>query len=495
MSVESEEVRKSERIMRKLILNLATKICVCLLVVCAATSCNDNTASIGIYPVTDGITNSIGIYQLTSRSLKMDSVVANSTTSYLGNIVDPETNVTVEGEFAAQFYILENYAYPDKSLMVGDVDGVERRGVVQCDSAEVRLYFSDYYGDDNNPMKIEVYELDINNILSEDSIYYTDTDLMAYVAPDQEPLCSRVFTPMDYNLDQSELTSDTHTDNVRLMLDKEWGQRIMEKYYEDPSYFQDSYHFIRNVMPGMYFKTVNSEGTMLYVYVGNINIYFRYGDEELDTTYVGMSRFSATPEVIQTTHFSNGDMSTLIEDSSCTYLKTPAGICTELTLPVDEIFSGEHATDSVSLASLTLTRYNKEQNDYQLGTPSTLLMVRKQDYSSFFKNNEVSDSRTSYTTSFSSTYNTYTFDNICRLLAFCKHEKMNEAQKAGITEEEWAELHPDWNKVLLIPVVTSTNTSGSQVSVNHDMSLNSIRLVGGDTKIEMQVVYSKFYQE
>ncbi len=481
--------------MKKSILSLSKKLCVSLLVACVAVSCNDNTASIGIYPETDGITNSISIYQLTSRSVKMDSVVANSTVSYLGNIVDPETDVTVEGEFAAQFYVLEDYSYPNKNLMIGDVDGEEQRGIVQCDSAEVRLYFNDYYGDDNNPMKVEVYELDINNVLSEDSVYYTDMDLTAYIAPDQGPLCSRVFTPMDYNLSESELTSDSHSHNVRLMLDNEFGQRIMEKYYEDASYFQDSYHFIRNVMPGMFFKITNGEGTMLSVYVGNINVYFRYGDEELDTTYVGVSRFSATPEVIQTTHFTNGDMSSLIEDNSCTYLKTPAGICTEITLPIDEVFSGQHSTDSVSLASVTLTRYNKEQNDYQLDTPATLLMVRKQDYNSFFRNNEVSNSRTSYTTSFSSTYNTYTFDNICRLLAFCKHEKIEEAQKAGITEEEWATLHPDWNKVLLIPVVTSTNTSGSQVSVNHDMGLNSIRLVGGDTKIDMQVVYSKFYQE
>ncbi|MCD8285061.1 MAG: DUF4270 domain-containing protein, partial [Prevotellaceae bacterium] len=244
------------------------------------------------------------------------------------------------------------------------------------------------------------------------------------------------------------------------------------------------------------FTTSNGMGTMLSVYVGTCHVYFHYGDEEEeDSVYVGMSRFTATPEVIQTTHFSNGDMSKLIDDTSCTYLKTPAGICTEVTLPIDEVFSGEHSTDSVSLASVTLTRYNKEQNDYQLGTPSTLLMVRKADYSSFFRDKQVSDNRTSYTTSFSSTYNTYTFDNVCRLLAYCKHEKMNEAQKAGITEDEWAAQHPDWNKVLLIPVTTSSNTSGTEVSVDHDMSLGSIRLVGGDTKIDMQVVYSKFYQE
>ncbi len=476
-------------------MRLLYKLCFGLIVAYAVASCDDNTATIGIYPITDGITNSTSIYELTTRSLKMDSVVANSTVSYLGNITDPETGIDVSSEFAAQFYILEDYDLPKKSLMLGTVDGVEQSGVVQCDSAEVRLYFESYYGDDNNPTKVEIYELDINNILSEDSTYYTDMDLSTFVEPDAEPLCSRMFTPMDYNLSSTDLTSSTHSHNVRVMLDKEFGQRILEKYYEDPTNYKDSYHFIHNVFPGFYFKT-NGEGTMLYVYVSTCNLYFHYMDEaDEDSVYVGMARFAATPEVIQTTHFTNGNMDSLLDDNTCTYLKTPAGICTEITLPIDEIFSGEHATDSVSMASLTLTRYNKEQSDYQLGTPGTLLLVRKGDYSSFFEEGKVSDNRTSYTTDFSSTYNTYTFDNICRLLAYCKHEKMTEAANAGITEDEWAELNPDWNKMLLIPVTTSTNTSGSQVSVNHDLSLNSIRLVGGDTKLNMQIVFSKFYQE
>ncbi len=467
-----------------------------LLAALATASCDDNTATLGIYPETDGITNSTAIYQLTTRSLKMDSVVASSTVSSLGNIIDPETGVSVKADFAAQFYTFEDYEFPAKNLMIGEVDGKEQKGVVQCDSVEIRLYFDDYYGDGNNPMKLEVYELSQDNLLEEDSTYYTDLDLSQFLKDNAQPIASRVFTPLDYNLDESELTSSSHSHNVHIMLDRELGQRLMEKYYEDPSNYKDSYTFIRNVFPGLYFTTSNGIGTMLSVYVGTCNVYFHYGDEEEeDSVYVGMSRFTATPEVIQTTHFSNGDMSKLIDDTSCTYLKTPAGICTELTLPIDEVFSGEHSTDSVSLASVTLTRYNKEQNDYQLGTPSTLLMVRKADYGSFFRDKEVSDSRTSYTTSFSSTYNTYTFDNICRLLAYCKHEKINEAQKAGITEDEWAAQHPDWNKVLLIPVTTSSNTSGTEVSVNHDMSLGSIRLVGGDTKIDMQVVYSKFYQE
>ncbi len=461
------------------------------------TACDDNTSELGIYQEADGITNSSQIFEITTRSVLLDSVIATTATNYVGNITDPETGTDISADFAAQFFVFEDYNFPAKNLMLGrKSDGIEAQGIVQCDSCELRLYFNKYYGEGNNPMKLEVSLLDINNILNEDSTYYTDIDLTQYLPVGSSPLATRMFTPMDYNLDDATLTSSSHTHNVPISLPTSLGQEIMEKYYANPDNFKDSYHFIRNVFPGLYIRTSNGSGSMLSVSAGTLNLYYHYADDsDEDTTYVGLTRFAATPEVIQSTHFSNGNMNSLLADKSCTYLKTPAGICTEMTLPIDELFSGSHATDSISLASVTLTRYNKQQDNYQLGTPAELLMVRKQEAKAFFAEHRVSDSRTSFTTSFSSLYNTYTFSNICRLLAYCKHEKISEAAAQGITEEQWALQNPDWNKVLLIPVTTSSNTSGVQVSVTHDLGLGSIRLVGGSTPLKMQVIYSKFFQE
>lgn len=481
---------------------LRTAIVLPLLALMCFTACDDNTADIGIYPTTDGLTNSTGIFSLTTRSIPLDSVVAYSMTNYLGSITDPETGTDITADFAAQFYTFEDYRFPDLSLLVGeDEEGNTKRGIAQCDSIELRLYFDNYYGDDNNPMKLEVYELSAEKMLNEDSVYYTDLDLSQFLPQDARPLTSRVFTPKDYNVNEATQNTMGYSKNVRIVLPQSLGQHIMEKYVENKDYFRDSYHFIRNVFPGLYFRTSNGQGTMLSVYVGTINLYYRYGDkEEPDTVYSGITRFASTPEVIQTTRFNNEDMALLLQDSTWTYLKTPAGICTEMTLPIDTLFAGAHATDSISMASITFTRYNKPQDKYQLNTPGELLMVRKQDMRSFFLEHRVADNRTSYTTSFDKNYNTYTFNNICRLIAYCKHEKMEEVRKAQeedptMTEERWMEEHPDWDKVVLIPVVTSSNTNGSQVSVTHDLGLNSIRLVGGKTPLKMQVIYSKFYQE
>lgn len=476
---------------------LATLIALATLLIAG---CDDNTSTMGIPSKDEEVFPSYGTFLAYTHSEAMDSVLGNSTSSYLGSIDDPETGTRIRADFAAQFHTFENYSFPKFDLMFPD-DGVKRTtDSIRCDSVEVRLYFSNYYGAKNAPLKLEVYPLDKNNVLQEEEDYYTDTDLDQFVLPGSEPIATKVFTTEDYNLADAERNSATHADNVRIMLPDTVGSLIMRAYYDHPEYFKDSYTFIRKVCPGFLFKIRSGNGSMLSVDVSTLNIYFNFYDKvKRDSTCSALARFAATPEVIQSTRFSNDDMQSLVEEDDCTYLKTPAGIMTVAQLPINEIYQN-HETDSVSRAQLTFTRLNNTKPSTQsLGIPQSLLLVRKADATSFFKKRSVADSKTSYTTSYSSTYNTYTFNNICRLISLCRKEKLAGMKAENLTEQEWEQKHPDWNKVVLIPVSisTATDTNGEthQVSVTHDMSMNSIRLQGGpNTPIKMQVIYSRFKQ-
>lgn len=476
---------------------LATLIALATLLIAG---CDDNTSTMGIPSKDEEVFPSYGTFLAYTHSEAMDSVLGNSTSSYLGSIDDPETGTRIRADFAAQFHTFENYSFPKFDLMFPD-DGVKRTtDSIRCDSVEVRLYFSNYYGAKNAPLKLEVYPLDKNNVLQEEEDYYTDTDLDQFVLPGSEPIATKVFTTEDYNLADAERNSATHADNVRIMLPDTVGSLIMRAYYDHPEYFKDSYTFIRKVCPGFLFKIRSGNGSMLSVDVSTLNIYFNFYDKvKRDSTCSALARFAATPEVIQSTQFSNDDMQSLVEEDDCTYLKTPAGIMTVAQLPINEIYQN-HETDSVSRAQLTFTRLNNTKPSTQsLGIPQSLLLVRKADATSFFKKRSVADSKTSYTTSYSSTYNTYTFNNICRLISLCRKEKLAGMKAENLTEQEWEQKHPDWNKVVLIPVSisTATDTYGEthQVSVTHDMSMNSIRLQGGvNTPIKMQVIYSRFKQ-
>ena len=476
---------------------LATLIALATLLIAG---CDDNTSTMGIPSKDEEVFPSYGTFLAYTHSEAMDSVLGNSTSSYLGSIDDPETGTRIRADFAAQFHTFENYSFPKFDLMFPD-DGVKRTtDSIRCDSVEVRLYFSNYYVAKNAPLKLEVYPLDKNNVLQEEEDYYTDTDLDQFVLPGSEPIATKVFTTEDYNLADAERNSATHADNVRIMLPDTVGSLIMRAYYDHPEYFKDSYTFIRKVCPGFLFKIRSGNGSMLSVDVSTLNIYFNFYDKvKRDSTCSALARFAATPEVIQSTQFSNDDMQSLVEEDDCTYLKTPAGIMTVAQLPINEIYQN-HETDSVSRAQLTFTRLNNTKPSTQsLGIPQSLLLVRKADATSFFKKRSVADSKTSYTTSYSSTYNTYTFNNICRLISLCRKEKLAGMKAENLTEQEWEQKHPDWNKVVLIPVSisTATDTYGEthQVSVTHDMSMNSIRLQGGaNTPIKMQVIYSRFKQ-
>lgn len=451
----------------------------------AIAACDDNTSTLGLYPESDGISTSYSIFDVYTRSLAQDSVLGNNTKCYLGQVTDPETGTVIKADFLAQFHTQESYELPAFENMVKN-----ETGEIEADSVEVRLYFESYYGDAENPMKMDVYELDTTNVIREDSSYYSNVNLDFYRIPGKAPIARKVFAATDYTVSEAVSGSSSYYPNIRVILPKEYGTFILRKYYENPQFFANSYNFIRHVCPGFYFKLTGGNGTMIYMDVSTLNVYFRYkdGNEEVS----GMSRFAATPEVIQSNRFENKNLEGLLNETSCTYLKTPAGICTEIQLPIDNIYEG-HSNDSVSRAEITLTRYNStDQSQYALGAPSKLLLVRKKDMYSFFEEEKVSDSRTTYTTSFDETYNTYTFSNISRLISYCHNEKITEAAKANLSPEEWADQHPDWDKVVLIPVTITTNSSNQEVSVTHDMSMHSTRLVGGDTKLRMQVIYSRF---
>lgn len=462
-----------------------SKIFYALFLLPGVIACDDTTDTLGIYTSTDNITTAAAVFQATSSTLIADSVLSNNSFSYLGRITDPETGLKVEADFLAQFATLENYSFPKKEWMMKD-----ESDNVYADSIEIRLYYEDFYGEEDNPMRLQVYELDKQNPIREDSSYYSNANLENYInQANTLPICEKMFTARDFTISDDDYNSSSYVPNVRIVLPTQIGTDILRKYYENPDYFANSYEFIRNVCPGFYFKIADGEGTMLKAKVGAMNLFFRYHDANEDSTFTGVARFAATPEVLQNTSIINDDMEELVDNNKdVTFLKTPAGLFTQVTLPIDDIYK-DHATDSISQAQITFFRYNVENMDNAFNIPQTLLMVRKKDIISFFENRSIPDGVTSFYTTLNSTYNTYTFSNIANLVSAAYNEK----KASGMSESQWLAAHPDWDKVVLIPVELNTDNSSNVISVNHDMGLSSTKLVGGEgSTIQMQVIYSAF---
>ena len=114
-------------------------------------------------------------------------------------------------------------------------------------------------------------------------------------------------------------------------------------------------------------------------------------------------------------------------------------------------------------------------------------MVHKDSLNSFFEKQTMYNYTYSFATSLSS--NAYSFSNICNMISLMAMKK-NEGLKS---DPYWTIKHPNWNKVLLVPVTSSAS------GIEHDMSLSSTRLVGGKNNpydpVTISVVYAKFTEK
>ena len=473
-----------------------------VLVIAALTfaACDDTTEGIGgsITNKIDNINISDSAFNVTTKSIVADSVLSRNNTGLIGKMKDPETGNYVKGDYMTQLSVLPTFS-------VDTLDYIKQanNGSIEADSCYLLVSYNASYGDTIAPMKVTAYEM--TKPMAEDQEYYSDYDAFekGWVNENNPHWSS------NYNLSN---TSDVK--NFKIYLNKEYkkdgktyknyGSYILQTYEKHPEYFKTNFKFLHNVCPGFYIKNVGGTGNMAKIWNTELIFYWtRHKTINKDSTAVsiGYNRFDGTEEVLQLNKIEN-DTENLKKLASkdqekCTYLKSPAGIFTEVTLPIEDIMKG-HEKDTLNTATISFPRLNNENEDnpYNFATPSTILMVQKDSLQSFFEKSKLADSRTSYTASYSSTgtyKNAYTFQNIANLVsAMYKNKGKGE----------------NWNKVVLVPVNVITTTQGYTTvisKINHDMSLASTRLKRGvittdsngkeTSPIQIKVIYSKFKEE
>ncbi|MBQ1797294.1 MAG: DUF4270 domain-containing protein [Prevotella sp.] len=478
----------------------------------ALISCDDTTDTLGssLTDVNDTMHIETAEYAVTSQSVRATNLVSRATTGYLGKIKDPETGLYIAGNYMTQFRpLMEDQFESLEDVYVEDYDPSQPKwSQVECDSCAIMLYLPKWYGDSLTQMKFTLHEL--SKPYEEGVPYTSDFDPLeeGYVRTEAGSIHKQLsysLANLAYSL--HDRLSDEYDNNVAITLNEpytdrdgvtynNYGTYIMRKYFNPATSknFNQQYLFNHNICPGFYFQTSGGLGNMATVDGASLLVFYSVKD---DTLYHALANFGATEEVLQMTNIllESDKMDELVNDNSCTYLKTPAGIFTEMTLPVDEVITKKHANDTLSTARLFIPRINNTyQSEYSLNIPQTLLLVEKDSVESFFNKQKLADYRSSYLSTYSSTYNGYSFGNISYLVS-SMYRKRNAS---GLSNEEYAALHPNWNKVMLIPVETTYTTLSSSselTKVTYDMSLTSTKLAKGtedNGKITLKVIYSKF---
>lgn len=471
-----------------------------VLVIAALTfaACDDTTEGIGgsITNDIDNINITSAVFPVATKSMVSGAVLSRNNTGLIGKMKDPETGNYVKGDYMTQLGVLPTFSVDTVAIKQANNDSIEAYGCY------LLISYIANYGDTIAPMKVTAYEM--TKPMEEDQEYYSNYDAFknGWVSESNPHWSS------NYNLSN---TSDVK--NFQISLNKpytkdsktynNYGSYILQTYAKHPEYFKTNYKFLHKVCPGFYIKNVGGTGNMAKIW--NTELIFQYKRQTKtkdgkDSIIVVSNRFDGTEEVLQLNKIENDTVKLkqlASQEKNCTYLKSPAGIFTEVTLPIEDIMKG-HEKDTLNTATISFPRLNNdnEDNPYNFATPSTILMVQKDSLQSFFEKSKLADSRTSYTTSYSSTgtyKNAYTFQNIANLVSVMYKNK-------GKGE--------NWNKVVLVPVNIITTAQGHTTvisKINHDMSLASTRLKRGvittdsngkaTSPIQIKVIYSKFKEK
>jgi len=473
----------------------------------ALNSCDEGTATIGdsLTSASDILVVTEDYFSVLTSSYVPDSVYSYSEECYLGEARDPETDTNVSCNFMTQFNMMEETHLPSIDGILSKIDGK-----VVADSCSILLYFNESksFGDSLAVTKMKVSELQRP---VEDGIHYTNFDPRKSGFIREDGIKKYIsYSMINMNLSQSDRTNNMPYVRVRLndpYTDRNgntynnYGTYILRNYYEHPEYYKDSYAFVNNICPGFFFETLDGQGMIARFEYVQLRVYYHYlKDDVVTPSYLNLA---STEEVLQSITVKNDKerLEYLAEDEYCTYLKTPAGIFTEVTFPIDEI-KANHPNDSLLSATISFSRENNFDGvtDYSFNLPQKLLLIQKDSLQNFFEQSRNYNNQYAFYTSLSK--NAYTFSgssDIGNLVT-----RMYNLKQTGLkSDPDWVAKHPNWNKALLVPVselksssssTTTTTTTATAIGLVHNMSMTSTRLVKGtaENPILIKVIYARF---
>lgn len=532
--------------------------------------CDDNTAGLGLgmFPDSDrNINGRLKTFDVTTESVPAGKIYAKSNIGYVGKFTD-ELFGTYQAGFLAELNCTKGMTFPGvyngtafdndnkpTRTMVGEdgdakdkediefvYEGVKGKSKIigNIHTIELYLWYSSYFGDSLTASRLSVYELggEGKETLNKDNAYYTNINPDDFYDP-QKILGTKAYTAVDLSVKDSIRKLSTYVPSVHVSFDNDAAIRIgteiiKEAYNSGVNFDRDK---LKKAFKGLYVKSDYGDGTILYIDDVQMNVVYKcYAIDSItglklkkkvleegettprDSTYYGYRMFNSTREVIQANSLDNktSAVDECIKDPNLSYIKSPAGIFTQVTIPIKEIADTLQG-DTLNAVKLGFPIYN-ETNDKKFGMskPRSVLLIRKKYKDTFFEKNQLSDGTISSLFDYSNntlSFTQYTFNNITQMINNCLADR-EAAQKAlpitfyipdpddpkgepkeeiATTIEQWEELS-EWNKFILIPVLVTKDSSSSNsyygtsanvISIQHDLKPGYVRLKGGKKGEEM----------
>ena len=433
-------------------------------------SCDDTISELGftIQPEKDVISVGSDTLFLTAKTSQVDSIFAKTKNPVLGEYIDPLYG-TIKSDYVGEFYYPEGLAFKDGAII---------------DSVRLSIAYSSWVGDSLAPMKISAYELTKTLPTSK---FYTNFNIDGYYDPNS-PIGEAT-----HSVVSSRKVYDYYTDSIEYYMDvklpNSLGQKILNYQIDHPEtpINTDIFH---QLLKGLYITTTFGKGTVLNVDYTHLFVHYHYTGKSstgTDSTYVSSLGISITPEVTQINRIQNSNSQLLVENDEYTYLKSPAGVITEITFPLSQI-ADQLESHSLSLANLTIQALPNESGEkFKLSPPQAVLLINKDSLSGFFENRKMYNNLTTFYATLDSKFQ-YNFSNVSPMINYYKQLQANKGEKLqDIT-------------YLLVPVainyISKTDAYGYSYrvtsSMSHLMTPSAVAISKKPENMRMDLIFSKF---
>lgn len=373
-------------------------------------SCNDTLDQVGftVQPDKDRLEVGIDTLHMQARTVRVDSMFAKTKYPVLGEYIDPVFG-SVKSDYLGEFY------FPEGTGFEAGAD---------IDSVNVVVSYSMMMGDSLAPMELSVYEV-TKSLQSVSNYTHNDPEEYAEMSA---PLGRQVFTGKNSTYRTESYTSGYSTQSykvydINVKLPKEIGEKFLNEYNKAGHGKMVDADSFREFFPGLYFTTSFGNSTMLNVSFTSLYVHYHYLDEKGSSTGQDTIRNSAmrlfiTPEVTQINHISNNNDQLLGESAMHTYVKSPAGVNTEITFPLSQIYD-KLKSQALNLANFTIYAMPDaiENPMVKLSPPDYLLLVNRDSLAGFFEQKKMHDNITSFLSAeFNPTTYSYNFNNISTMI-------------------------------------------------------------------------------
>lgn len=431
-------------------------------------ACNDDLNSIGnnIQPGGDDIFVGTDTVFITAKTVSFeDSIYARTAYGLLGEYIDPVFG-KIKSDYLCEFYCPDSMKFADRTFSI--------------DSIKLATEFVYFTGDTVAPMGLSVYE--VRNPLK--AFFFTSIDPKKYTGENPELYGHTSFTIQDV---PDTVISSTRYRTLSTKLNISLANKFYEEWQDRPGTFKNS-ETMREFFKGVYVTTTFGSGTLINTNYTELKIhyknYVRNTANTADSVVYSVFRLPVTGEVIQMNHIENDIPKDLFEHSSTkTYLKTPAGVYTELTIPLNDIITKAGVNRKINAANLKIKGYTEEEEKSGLVRPSAILLINKDSLTNFFFKKKLHDAKTSFVISRSTSTNTYDFQNIASVV----NHYTDYYKAQGLT------TLPDL-KYLMIPVSFSyVQGSSSTISdIYNQMYPTSAILRTDPNNMKMPIIFSEY---